>query len=226
MTGGGTTTFRVSKFGEVISAKISLNGTQMNCAGGRTPWRSWLTCEETLNGPDVGNDFSGGDNSKLTKQHGYVFEVPVDSRARRVPMAAGRFAHEAAAVDPITGAIYLTEDNFNFACGFYRYLPPRHPLWTGRVLDGGELQMLRVFGQSNAELAGPQPAGASYRCDWVTIADPDPTFPAGTTNDQASQAVSKQGHDLGAALRPPRGRLLRPRHGVLRVDAGWGPRPR
>ena len=153
----------------------------MNCAGGRTPWRSWLTCEETLNGPDVGNDFSGGDNSKLTKQHGYVFEVPVDSRTRRVPIkAAGRFAHEAAAVDPITGAIYLTEDNFNFPCGFYRYLPPRHPLWTGRVLDGGELQMLRVIGQPNAELFGvSSPAwNVSMRLG-ARSAEPGPHVPGG-----------------------------------------------
>ncbi len=200
MTGGGTTTAWVTKHGEVLGGHVSLNGTQMNCAGGRTPWRTWLTCEETVNGPDVGSDFTGGDNTVLTQQHGYLFEVPVDGQSARVPIrSAGRFAHEAAAVDPLSGAIYLTEDNFEFPSGFYRYLPPRHPLWTRGVADGGVLQMLRVVDQPNAELSAGQAPGTTYRCDWVTIADPDPTFPAGTTNNQALVAVGDQGRVQGAA---------------------------
>ena len=54
MAGGGTTTIEVTKFGEVVRAFTSLNGTQMNCSGGGMPWGSWITCEETVNGPDVG----------------------------------------------------------------------------------------------------------------------------------------------------------------------------
>jgi uncharacterized protein len=45
MAGGGTTTTEVTRFGEVIGARTSLNGTQMNCSGGRMPWGSWITCE-------------------------------------------------------------------------------------------------------------------------------------------------------------------------------------
>jgi secreted PhoX family phosphatase len=201
MTGGGTTTVRVSKDGQVLGAKVSLNGTQMNCAGGRTPWRSWITCEETVNGPDVGPDFTGAPNTALTKQHGYLFEVPVDGKGRRRPIrSAGRFAHEAAAVDPLSGAVYLTEDSFAFPAGLYRYLPPKHPLWVGELRDGGQLQMLRVVGEPNAELALGQPAGATFKVDWVTIDDPDPTFDAGITNDEAIVAVSAQGRAKGAAL--------------------------
>ena len=74
---GGTTTIHVTRHGEVLSARTSLAGTQMNCSGGIMPWGSWVTCEETVNGPDVGNDFTGGDNSRLTQRHGYVFDVPV-----------------------------------------------------------------------------------------------------------------------------------------------------
>ena len=65
MTGGGTTTIEVDLFGNVVSAYTSLNGTQMNCAGGRMPWGSWITCEETVNGPDVGPDFTGASNVTL-----------------------------------------------------------------------------------------------------------------------------------------------------------------
>ena len=71
---------------------MSCNGTQMNCAGGATPWGSWLTCEETVNGPDVGNDFTGGNNSLLQQKHGYVFEVPAswDAGEHRSPCRSAR----------------------------------------------------------------------------------------------------------------------------------------
>ena len=51
---GGTTTIEVTPKGKVVDAFTSLNGTQMNCSGGPMPWGSWITCEETVNGPDVG----------------------------------------------------------------------------------------------------------------------------------------------------------------------------
>ena len=50
------------RHGEVINAFTSLNGTMMNCSGGIMPWGSWVTCEETVNGPDVGADFTGASN--------------------------------------------------------------------------------------------------------------------------------------------------------------------
>ena len=59
MAGGGTTTIEVTRYGEVLRSYTSLNGTQMNCSGGPMPWGSWITCEETINGPDVGPDFTG-----------------------------------------------------------------------------------------------------------------------------------------------------------------------
>ena len=79
MAQGGTTTALVTKHGEVIEAFTSLNGTQMNCSGGRMPWGSWITCEETVNGPDVGADFTG------------VLERPVDEAARLPVRGAGRW---------------------------------------------------------------------------------------------------------------------------------------
>ena len=48
---GGTTTIKVTPHGRVVRAYTSLNGTMMNCSGGEMPWGSWITCEETVNGP-------------------------------------------------------------------------------------------------------------------------------------------------------------------------------
>ena len=183
---------------------VSANGTQMNCAGGGTPWGSWITCEETVNGPDVGPDFTGGDNTLLEQQHGYVFDVPAswgpNEFERPVPIrSAGRFAHEAVDVDDTTGILYMTEDNFGFPSGFYRYIAPQNPLQTRRLSDGGTLEMLKVADQPNAVLDKGQTPGVTYDVEWVVIDEPDTTFPEGTTNDEAIVFVGDQGRAKGAA---------------------------
>jgi uncharacterized protein len=205
-TGGGTTTIQVTRHGEVVQAFTSLNGTQMNCSGGPMPWDSWITCEETINGPDVGPDFTGAPNITLTQPHGFTFEVPAGGESSREPItAAGRFAHEAVAFDPWRGALYMTEDNFGFPSGLYRYLPDEHPLLRRRLGNSGRLQMLAVQGVPQADLAAAQPEGATYRATWVDIDDPAPTFPytpgqtAPTTNNQALNHVGNQGREQGAA---------------------------
>lgn len=198
---GGTTTVVVTGRGRVLHSAASLSGTQMNCSGGPMPWGAWVSCEETVNGPDVGNDFTGGDNTLLHHKHGYLFEVPVAKPALPRPIrAAGRFPHESVAFDPHTGTVYECEDNFSNPSGFYRYLPPRDPRSTGRLLDGGRLQMLAVRGRDNADLSLGQQPGAAYRVTWVDIDDPDPQFTPGTSNDTASQAVGGQGRAKGAAI--------------------------
>ncbi|MFI7417739.1 PhoX family protein [Nonomuraea sp. NPDC049684] len=199
--GGGTSTLHVTRHGEVISSAPSLNGTMTNCSGGPMPWRAWVSCEETVNGPDVGDDPSGSDNSKLRRRHGYLFEVPVGGVASARPIrSAGRFPHESAAFDPATGAVYLTEDNFSFPSGFYRYLPPRHPMREGRLLDGGRLQMLAVDGEQRADLSRGQRAGVSYATRWVDIDEPDPRFTGRPPYEEAVQAVGRQGRAGGAAI--------------------------
>jgi len=210
MAQGGTTTVLVTSHGFVVDAFTSLNGTQMNCSGGRMPWGAWVSCEETVNGPDVGPDFTGVSNAPLTKPHGFIFEVPAGGQSSRTPiMHAGRFAHEAAAFCPDDGNLYLTEDNFSFPSGFYRYIPPTNPLDAGGIEDGGRLQMLKVVGVDQAHLEAQQSIGASYRVEWVTIDEPFPgtdgRFPttgAGTptvTNDEAIHFVGDQGRAQGAA---------------------------
>ncbi|UUZ60550.1 PhoX family protein [Nocardioides sp. B-3] len=209
--GGGTTTIRVTPRGEVIRSFTSLNGTMMNCSGGEMPRGSRVTCEETINGPDVGPDFTGTSNVPLTKPHGFVFEVPAsafpgEGQSSRQPIrSAGRFAHEAVSYDPESGYLYLTEDDFGFASGFYRYQPPTDPMVVGRLEDGGTLEMLKIVGVDNAHLEAAQVQGATYQTEWVPIADPAPDFPytpgetAPTTNNTAITHVARQGWARGAA---------------------------
>jgi hypothetical protein len=206
MGGGGTTTVLVTPFGEVVESFTSLNGTQMNCSGGPMPWGSWITCEETINGPDVGPDFTNVSNVPLQQTHGHIFEVPAGGQSSREPITrAGRFAHEAVAFDPLEGILYLTEDDFEFASGFYRYIPASNPMNTGSLDNEGQLQMLAVVGQPNVDLAATQPRRATHEVEWVDIEEPDHVFPftpgqeAPTLNDDAINFVSAQGFAQGAA---------------------------
>ena len=205
-TASGTTSIEVTHQGEVVRSYTSLNGTQMNCSGGIMPWGSWVTCEETINGPDVGPDFTGASNVTLEKRHGFIFEVPADGQSDRQPItAAGRFAHEAVAFDPREGILYLTEDNFGFPSGFYRYVPTTNPMRTGKLGNQGRLQMLAVAGRPNLHLEGNGLAGTTYDVTWVDIDEPNPSFPytpgqpAPTSNNDAISYVGNQGRAKGAA---------------------------
>jgi secreted PhoX family phosphatase len=110
---GGTTTLWVDADRNLVRSFASLAGTFRNCAGGRTPWGSWLTCEECTYLPGALDPHVHDLRPDVGERHGYVFEV--DARAEGlvepVPIKAmGRFYHEAVAVDPATGFVYLTED--------------------------------------------------------------------------------------------------------------------
>ena len=166
---------------ELVRDFISLTGTIVNCAGGPTPWQSWLTCEESVEGKAHG----------WTREHGYIFEIPVSAESEVAPVplkAMGRFVHEAVAVDPATGIVYETEDRL--VSGFYRFLPTRR----GMLSQGGALEMLAIDGRPNLDTAGGQRAGVRYPVRWIPIPDPDP---GGAWED--SSAVFRQGFDRGAA---------------------------
>ena len=116
---GGCTVVEVRPDGRVAEW-VGIAGTSTNCAGGSTPWGTWLTCEE--------NSDRAGVNG-MTKDHGYVFEVdPCDRRANRDPKPLkffGRYDHEAVVIDPRRGHAYLTEDAAAPNGLFFRWTPPR-----------------------------------------------------------------------------------------------------
>ncbi|MGH9880366.1 MAG: alkaline phosphatase PhoX, partial [Pyrinomonadaceae bacterium] len=145
LAGGGTSTVVINpKTRKVIKDFVSLSGTLVNCAGGPTPWNSWISCEETVLGPRRYKNAEGQDQGGFSKRHGYCFEVPAaaDKPVDPVPLKAmGRFVHEALAVDPHTGIVYLTEDRAT--SGFYRFTPSK----PGKLAAGGKLQMLAVRDQ-------------------------------------------------------------------------------
>jgi uncharacterized protein len=202
-TGGGTTTLEVTRDRHVAGSWVSLNGTSANCAGGATPWGTWITCEETTNGPDADKTFTGL-TIHLEQKHGYLFEVPASRGAGELEKgepirSAGRFAHEAIAVDPASGTVYQTEDDFAYASGLWRYVPPNKPFQDKRVADGGRLQILGVTGSPGADLSRNQQVGVSLPVTWIDIEDPDPTFPQGIANDPAARLVYLEGESKGAA---------------------------
>ncbi len=191
--GGGTTTLVVDrKTRQIVRDFVSLSGTLVNCAGGPTPWGSWISCEETTIGSAIRTSAAGVKTGGFPKPHGYCFEVfaSANNNLPAVPLKAmGRFEHEAIAVDRKTSIIYLTED-LN-PCGFYRFLPKR----SKRLAEGGVLQMLAVKGHANYDTRTGQTQLRIMDTTWVTIDDPDPA-----ATDVDTQAVSKQGRAKGAAV--------------------------
>ncbi|MBC7778859.1 MAG: DUF839 domain-containing protein [Proteobacteria bacterium] len=199
--GGGTSNL-VFRDGNWVSSYASLAGTLTNCAGGVTPWGTWLTCEETISNRMTG---LGGPTGL---KHGYVFEVPVDAaQTTAVPIVGmGRFQHEAVAVDPQTGFVYETHDSTRVA-GLFRYEPTVTTGALGSLGQGGTLKMAKIRNQINgtAPLLAPQ-LGDTFELEWVTIDNPDaepvsvpaPYFPF-VTGTTTVAGPFKEGFDKGGA---------------------------
>jgi len=186
---GGTSTIHYDLAAKQrLGIHMSLAGTEINCAGGPTPWGSWLTCEETFTNPGTG--FEWGRVVHREQRHGYIFEVPsdADGLVEPVPLTQmGRFEHEAAAVDPQTGIVYLTEDRHQSL--FYRFIPNV----PGKLQEGGQLQGLKVVGRPTFDTRnwdGPAlEPDVWLDVEWVDLEEPD-----SETND-----LRLRGHEKGAA---------------------------
>lgn len=164
--GGTTTLIYNTKERRLEKHFLSLGGTIRNCAGGATPWNSWITCEETLQGPD----------DQIEKEHGFNFEVPADASelVKAIPLVdMGRFNHEAIAVDPRSGVVYETEDRGNGL--IYRYLPNE----KGRMVAGGKLEALRFKGKTFTDTRNWLGSrrikeGDVFDVEWVDVSNFDP----------------------------------------------------
>lgn len=182
LPGGTTTQLYNLKTGRTERQHLSLAGTIVNCAGGVTPWGSWLTCEETT--------LPAGD--RAGKSHGWVFETPSAHVGLVEPVALtamGRFKHEAACIDPRTGVVYMTED---LADGlFYRFLPnDRRNLAAGGRLQALGLTDAPEGGDTRNQIEKSFPAGGWKTVRWIDLDGVD------NPNDD----LRRRGHKAGAAI--------------------------
>jgi len=180
---GGTTNIVYNINTEQVESQyLSLAGTLVNCSGGKTPWNTWISCEETTINKGTG----------ITKEHGYNFEVfpsLFPKLTKAIPLKdMGRFRHEGVAFDPLTGYVYQTEDRENGL--FYRFIPNN----KNKLSKGGKLQVLsfsdwrgidtRNWKQQNINI------GKKYKVRWLDIDN---------TNSKKDD-LRYNGHRLGGAI--------------------------
>ncbi|WP_028659783.1 alkaline phosphatase PhoX [Nocardioides insulae] len=185
LAAGGCTVITTDARGRNLGEFVAISGTVDNCAGGPTPWGSWLTCEETED--RAGTTWEGEDGAATgtyQKDHGYVFEVFQDGRTLPEPIKAfGRFAHEALAIDADRTHVFLSEDADGPNGLFYRWTAPRGYRLRAGIAEqlgdrSGRLEAMRIHlpdGSILPDVAYLTSAqlGLPFRVTWAEVPDRD-----------------------------------------------------
>ena len=147
--GGGASAMRFGPDGSLDSAYRVLAGTNINCAGGPTPWGTWLSGEE--------------------HEGGMIWEADPAGVLPQVPRPAlGNFSHEAAAVDPVEGHVYLSEDQGDSL--FYRFTPDEPGNLASGLLEAARLD-------------------AAGNVTWLAVPDPNVVTAGAQTRHQVPEAT-------------------------------------